>query len=355
MKEKMWKIYFILCLVALSLIVLAGCSLPVAERTSSTAEQTEPAAEQPYAATPEVFAAGLGGGYGLAFDAKNSLYATGKDRGYSVVWKITGQDKKEVFATLDYKDPIAKLFGLSSGKETETNIAVDSAGNVWMTGSMNGQCYVAAKDTDARVVYLNKELAVSADVAEKDTKGVVWDEKSGKIYLVASGSVPGKTYSKDIVCHLVSLTPTADGFAAELNTNRNGWSPAPLYIKNDGTLLEQPGVALAKAKNSPLYLIGNDRLYILSEDGKSSAFGRAFNGFQLYGGTADESGNVYTSANSKTDPDNGKGAIYKIDRTGKASLLLENIGKPLGLAWNSGYLYIMDGAGDRVLRLNTGR
>jgi sugar lactone lactonase YvrE len=291
---------------------------------------------------------GLGGGYGLAFGPEDILYATGKDGDNAVLWKITEAKEKEVYAILDYDDPIAELMG-SAGMET--NITVDGVGNVWISGKINGQGYAVSKSREPRVIYLNQHISAPFQPKEDDVKGIAWDEETGKLYIITSG--PTSRYVIDAVRHLTTLTPSADSFAKELGTDYNGWSKPPLYIKNEGILIEQPGIALVKAKGSPLFLIGHDRVFTLPGSGKAEPFGKPFTGMCLYGGAADESGNLYVSANNNEKPDNGKGAIYKYNKSGNAILLLADVGNPLGLAWHKGYLYIMDNMGDRILRLKT--
>jgi hypothetical protein len=328
----MKRIFIIACSVFM-LCILAGCFAS----TASVSTQR-----------PEVYISGLGGGYGLAFDPENNLYAVGKDNAASVVWKITGKDSKEVYSVLSFNDPIMSMLGVTSG--LEQNMAVDGFGNIWMTSSMNGQCYVAAKGKQARIVYLNSQVSVSFDV-KGDSKGVAWDADNNKLYIITSG--PESSFSNKLDHHLTTLTPSAGNFAQELGTASNGWNQQPLYIEDDGIPLDQPGIGLIKAKSSLLYFIGDNQLYIIGNDGKIEKFGSAFGGLSLKGGTADDNGNLYVSANTKGNEDDGKGVIYKIDKSGKASLLLKDIGKPLGLAFNNGYLYIMEGKSGSILRLKT--
>ena len=316
----------------------------------SATPTTTPSAGQAVGKGPfEVYQTGLGGGYGLAFGQDNVLYATGRDSDKSVLWKITASGQKEVHAILDYGDPMVGLAAPPTG--LETNIVVDGVGNVWISGKVNGQSYVVSRAGEPRAVYLNQHISIPIKPKDDDAKGYAWDEVSGKLYVITSG--PTSRLSTDAIRHLTTLTPSVGKFAEELGTERNGWSKPPLYIKNEGTLIEQAGIALVKAKGSPLFLIGHDRVFVLPATGKASPFGKAFTGVRLYGGAADESGNLYVSVNNAENPDNGKGAVYRLDKSGNASLLIADIGKPLGLAWHEGYLYIMEQKGDRVLRMKT--
>jgi sugar lactone lactonase YvrE len=298
---------------------------------------------------PEVYFMGLGGGYGLAFGHDNVLYATGRNDNKPVLWKITATKAKEVHAILDYGDPMVALMAPSGGHET--NIVVDGEENVWISGRMNGQCYVVSKKQDVRAIYLNQHISVPFQFREEDTKGIAWDEDDGKLYVITSG--PSSTYATDAIRHLTTLTPSAGKFANELNTERNGWDKPPLFINNKGILIEQTGIALVKAKGSPLFLIGHDRVFVLQSNGKAEPFGKAFDGMRLYGAAADQSGNLFVSANSNINPDNGRGAIYKLDESGNKTLFLEDFGKPLGVNWHDGYLYFMEYMGDQILRMKT--
>lgn len=318
-------------------------------RMLSTDNQTINKESQAEQVIPEVYLMGLGRGYGLAFGPENILYAAGRNGNNAVLWKITDTKEKEVHAILDYGDPMVAMLAPSGGMET--NITVDGVGNVWLSGKINGQCYVVSKALGARAIYLNQHISVPIQRREDDTKGIAWDENTGKLYVITSG--PSSTFATDATCHLTTLTPSAGKIAEELGTEHNGWSKPPLYIKNEGALIEQAGIALVKAKGSPLFLIGHDRVFVLQSNGKAEPFGKAFDGMRLYGGAVDPSGNLYVSVNSEATQDYGKGAIYKLDKNGDTTLYLANVGMPTGLTWHEGYLYIMEYMGDQIIRLKT--
>jgi sugar lactone lactonase YvrE len=297
---------------------------------------------------PEVYVSDLGGGYGLAFDSSGVLYAAGKDGGKFVVWKITGQETKEVYAVLDMHDPILSMLNASSG--LTGNMTVDNLGTVWLTSALNGQCFAAAPGKDARVVYVNKSITSLFDV--ENSEGVAYDPDNGALYIVTAGPDPSERYSNKLVCHISSHRLSTGNFADGVSVRENGWDPAPLYINNEGIELKYPGVGLIKGAGSGLYYIGSDQLYEVQDDVKP--IGKKFTGLALKGGAVDSAGTLYVSANAKDDPKSTKGAIYKMDADRKVALLLKDVGKPYGLAWRDGYLYFVEGSGDRILRVKTG-
>jgi sugar lactone lactonase YvrE len=322
-------------LVSVAFLLVSGCAPALPAQPESELK-------------PEVYVSGLGGGYGLAFDAAGTLYAAGKDNGKFVVWRITGQETKEVFAELNLNDPIIGMLDASSG--LTGNMTVDNLGTVWMTSALSGQCFAVAAGRDARVVYVNEKIASLFDV--ENSQGVAYDPDNGALYIVTAGPDPSERYSSKLVCHISSHRPSAENFADGVTVRQNDWDPLPLYINNEGIALEYPGVGLIKGAGTGLYYIGNDQLYEVQDDVKP--IGRKFEGLSLKGGAVDRAGNIYVSANTKDDPQSTRGAVYRLGADRKTTMLLKDVGKPYGLAWRDGYLYIVEGAGDRILRVKAG-
>ena len=227
------------------------------------------------------------------------------------MWQITSEENKKVFNEVNCKDPILSLYGVEMAKLLR-NISVDGVGNVWMTSSLNGHCYVVSKDNPARVVYLNKQISVDVNVEDKAV-GVVWDSENSRLVIITCG--PNASSSKsEVTNNIAYLIPSTENFAKEVKTYDNDWNLDPLYIRNEGIPINKPGVGLIQGENTPLYFIGEDQLYLVNQNGDIERFGKKFEGLLLKGGTVDDSGNLYISANSLGDE---KGVIYKIDKKGR--------------------------------------
>jgi len=335
-------------LIGLMLIasVLLGCGL--FDRLA------RPSASAPVAsagASVEAFATDLGKVYGLAFDGDGNLLATGTQGSKSVVWKLDSRGAKSIVAEISDPPDVLAALGISNHSQYLANLAVDGQGNIWITSLHHGACFVVSQDGQVTKVYLNSAMSISI---REDThfypQGVAWDGKARKLYIITSGPQSAFAPGTDVY-HLRTLSGNPDQDVREIKDTGNH---AVKVMDNDGILLKEPGNGLL-ANNSAVYFIGQKALYAVSADGKLKMFGEEAKDMTLWGGAADDRGNIYLAANGKdydpTSSPQAKGVIFKLDSQGKANVFLKDTTQPLGLAVRGGYLYIADRATGNILKV----
>lgn len=297
-----------------------------------------------------VFASGLGTVFGLAFDQEGNLFATGAYEQESVVWKISPDGKKEVFAVVKDKGDRLSDKGLATHSRHLASLAVDRKGNIWVTSLEQGACFVISGQGRVTKIYLNSAATIAAQM--NLLQGVVWDHYTEKLYIITSG--PEMNLTTGVEAHIRTLTvqESTESFCDELFETEG-----VKFIRNQGIPVQHNGNGIFKAFHSPLYFIARDGLYIVKPDGKFKKFGRKIANSVLLAGAVDEEGNIYLTSNKQLYvPGYTKhpiGIIYKINQQGKKSILLKNVIKePLGIVFHEGALYVADRATGQILRVN---
>jgi hypothetical protein len=111
-------------------------------------------------------------------------------------------------------------------------------------------------------------------------------------------------------------------------------------------------------RDPALYFIGQNALYEVQAEGNLNIVGDELKKYTLWGGTADNMGNIYLSANSKGyDPEDGtkeEGMVLKMDQEGEYSVIIRDIAQPLGMTFRDGYLYIADRSTGNILKVRVG-
>lgn len=286
-----------------------------------------------------VYSSGLGNVYGIAFDATGNLYATGTVQEKVVLWKIGKDGQKSVFSELRDDVDAMGMIGIATHTKHLTNLSVDGQGNIWIASSQHGACFIVTSAGEMFKVYLNKEYSMSVD--EKSVpSGITWDNKTGKLYLITSG--PDGKYSTNNVHHIAAFDDCENGYGETLFAGDN---KSLRFVENTGTAINETAVDLLKEDDSPLYLLGLTALYEVQFGGNLKMIGKPFNGLTPFSGTVVD-GTIYFSAKDKS----GKGYIYKMDSKGNMSVFSEGGDQPGGLAYQEGFLYVADKAGERILK-----
>jgi hypothetical protein len=311
------------------------------------------------ASKAEIFCAGLGKVYGLAFDGEGKLFAAGTEGEHGVVWTISPDGLKQIFAELKDAGDVLSEAGLAGHSRTPANLAVDGCGNVWVTSSSHGAGFVVAPDRTATKFYVNRYLSMSVKADVRYPQGVAWDKEQKKLYLITSG--PTSAFTIDNKSFITTLTAsTAPGVYAEemINVADSGGRQVRAF-ENRGVLLEGKGNALLVGPDSVLYFLGEDAPYALNSSGHLDRFGEPFQGQTLWGGAADNQGHIYLSANTSAyDPlrdGEGKGTVWRLDSKGERIAYVEGVKEPMGLAFNNGFLYIANRAEGNILRVPAGK
>jgi hypothetical protein len=291
----------------------------------------------------EIFASDLGNVYGLAFDEEGYLFATGTDGDKNVLWKIDPNGEKELFAEIADQGDVLSDAGLAAHARHLANLAIDGEQNIWITSRRQGACFVVADDGEVTKIYLNGHMSITAQDTLEYSHGVAWDGEAGQLYIVTSG--PTSAYSANFVEHVRTLP---------LNEVRDIIENKSQVMSNKGAEIPEKGNGLLKTTEA-VYFIGQEVLYEIKPDGQLEPVGKKVKAMTLWGGAADSEGSIYLSANDAGyTPEEGKGengAILKVDREGKYTVLMGDIGQPLGMAFQGGYLYIADRASGSVLKI----
>jgi hypothetical protein len=291
----------------------------------------------------EVFASDLGNVYGLAFGEEGYLFATGTDGDRNVLWKIDPNGEKELFAEIADQGDVLSDAGLAAHARYLANLAIDGEQNVWITSRRQGACFVVADDGEVTKIYLNGHMSITAQDTLEYSHGVAWDGEAGQLYIVTSG--PLSAYSTNFVEHVRTLTLDE---VRDITENKNK------VMNNKGAETPEKGNGLLKTKDA-VYFIGQEILYEIKPDGQLKPVGKKVKAMTLWGGAANGEGTIYLSANDASyTPEEGQGengAILKMDREGKYTVLIDDIGQPLGVAFQGGYLYIADRASGSILKI----
>jgi sugar lactone lactonase YvrE len=304
-----------------------------------------------------VFAFGLGKVYGLAFDEEGNLFATGTDGDKAVIWKINQDGEKVIFAEIKDQGDILSDVGIACHSGHLANLAVDGVGNIWITSLQNGACFVVERDKEYSKIYLNSKLTIFTREDFFYSQGVTWDSNTNKLYLITCG--PESEFSSASTHHIKNVTiyPNDTNLAKEVYQIRDSGGNIVKVVRNDGFLIQENGVGLFM-RDPALYFIGQNALYEVQADGNLNIVGDELKKYTLWGGTADDRGNIYLSANSKGyDPEDGtkeEGQVLKMDQEGEYSVIIRDIAQPLGMTFRDGYLYIADRSTGNILKVRVG-
>ncbi|MBC8234449.1 hypothetical protein H8E77_33285, partial [bacterium] len=85
-----------------------------------------------------------------------------------------------------------------------------------------------------------------------------------------------------------------------------------------------------------------------SEEKQALVHARGFSSKNLWGMTFDATGNLYVSGNN---PEELTGTVYKVTHSGQIEPLLVGLHYPTGLTIHDGWLYIVDYAEGKILRV----
>lgn len=302
--------------------------------------------EQISEADIEIFSSGLGKVYGLAFDEEGNLFATGTSGDKSVLWKIYPNGEKVIFAEIKDHGDILSDVGIACHSGHLANLAVDGIGNIWITSLQNGACFVVERDKEYSKIYLNSKLTIFAHEDFFYLQGVTWDSNTNKLFLITCG--PESEFSSISTYHITNVREN------QVHQTRDSSGNIVKFVRNDGFLIQENGVGLFM-RDSALYFIGQNALYEVQAEGNLNIVGDELKKYTLWGGTADNMGNIYLSANSKGyDPKDGtkdEGLVLKMDREGEYSVIIRDIAQPLGMTFRDGYLYIADRSTGNVLKV----
>jgi sugar lactone lactonase YvrE len=292
---------------------------------------------------PEVFVSDLGNVYGIAFDEEGYLFATGTEGDRYVVWRIDQNGEKEMFVELLDRGDALSDAGLAAHAPYLANLAIDGGHNIWITSRRQGACFVVTPERDAFKAYLNGYMSVTLQDALAYSQGVAWDGDADHLYIITSG--PESEYGTILREHIRTLTLDEINDIV-LNKRKT--------VNNTGLEIQEKGNGLVQGQGT-LYLLGQQALYEVKPDGQLEKAGAATKGMTLWGGAADGAGAIYLGANdadyTPEEAQGENGLVLKVDSEGKQNVLLEDVGQPLGMAYQGGYLYIADRATGSILRV----
>lgn len=136
--------------------------------------------------------------YGLAVDGTGNVYITGRSTGVSGI----GYD----YATVKYNSDgaqlwVARYHGVVSSDDTANNLAIDSAGNVYVTGQ-SGRANGNRDMTTIKYDTNGATLWVARYSSSENSDNIGWDlavDLSGNVYVAGQSGVAGATWNYAVV------------------------------------------------------------------------------------------------------------------------------------------------------------
>ena len=318
-------------------------NLPPKATTEVRTESSTEVVTETRTLAPKVFVTDLGNVYGIAFDEEGYLFATGTEGDKYVVWRIDQNGEKEMFVELLDRGDALSDAGLAAHAPYLANLAIDGEHNIWITSRRQGACFVATPERDAFKTYLNGYMSITLQDALAYSQGVVWDGGTNHLHIITSG--PESEYGTKLREHIRTLA------LDEINDIVLNKSKT---VNNTGFEIQEKGSGLIWGQGI-LYLLGQQALYEVKADGELEQVGTEAKGMTLWGGAADGGGAIYLAANdadyTPEEAQGENGLVLKVDSKGKQTVLLEDVGQPLGMAYQGGYLYIADRATGSILRV----
>ncbi len=283
------------------------------------------------------FTGGVDGGNpcaGVAIDSAGNIYGTAYQGG------ISGSGVNKAGAGVVFKIDTSGLYtvlysfkGGADGSGPYAGVVLDSAGNLYGTtyngGASNGSygvIYKVGPSGQETVLHIFK----GAPDGAHPFAGMVMDP---------AGNLYGTTYSGG-----------AYSVGAVYKLSPSGQETVLYSLGHNGTGLPSGGVILDAANN--IYGAGGSVIFKLDPSGGFTMLGDIYSGAFPTGLARDPSGNLYFATAAYPEGDWPNGAVFKLDTTGKFSLLYQfkgaiassGIGVPVGgSGYNAGPILDADG------------
>ncbi|MBN2135713.1 MAG: hypothetical protein JW737_08295 [Acidobacteria bacterium] len=302
----------------------------------------------------ETYASNLGKVYGITFDNAGILYAVGTKGEANVIWKVQPGSEPQVFTTLSDEGDVLAPLGLSNHSQNMAQLTFDSKGKLWVASTRHAGSFAITPDGKATKVYLNTNMSVSIQEGMEYPNGCMFDPASNKIFIITSGPKGGYDYTN---VHKVSaITPSDSSLCEELKMIKDTGYHDVATIPNKGIKWEGPARGIMTAADSKVYVIAKDALYEVKSNNSLEKADINFGDVSLWAGISDDKGNMYFSVNNNeftpADPGKDKGYILKVTPDKNVSVLVQDIGQPLGLAYRDKALYIADRLSGGIIKVN---
>jgi serine/threonine-protein kinase len=285
------------------------------------------------------------------------LFTLSCDRGAASQIDWNNVDAKDLTHLCNYTRQVELPF---TGLNGPTGVAVDTAGNVYVTDDRNNRVLRLPTSTNrmgshpirTNPVELPFKVQVPSDVA------VI----AGDVYVSANGRVLKLQAGWDTPVELPFVVPVPTGVAVDnagdvYVTDRNSgrvlklpaWSTTQVEVPFGGDVKGLPG-GVAVDNTGNIYAAGNDSVWKLSA-GANTPTRLPFIGLTSPNGVAvDTAGNIFVT--DGVDEDHNRVLVLPAGTTAQAELPFTGLNRPTGVAVDTEEnVYVADSGNNRVLEL----